>query len=53
MESGLKPKLGSQSLSQAMNTWLWDTERNSGSKSSTLSDMKVYLEIILRTVNLD
>ena len=35
MESGLKPKLGSQSLSQAMNTWLWDTERNSGSKSST------------------
>ncbi len=35
MESGLKPKLGSQSLSQAMNTWLWDTEKNSGNKSST------------------
>lgn len=35
MESGLKPKLGSQSLSQAMNTWLWDTEKNSGNKSSS------------------
>jgi integrase len=35
MESGLKPKLASQSLSQAMNTWLWDTEKNSGNKSSS------------------
>lgn len=35
MEAGLKPKLGSQSLSQAMNTWLWDVEKNSGNKSSS------------------
>ena len=35
IESGLNPDLTSQSLSQAMNTWLWDIERYSGNKSST------------------
>ena len=35
MESGLKPELGAKSLSQAMNTWLWNTEKNSGNKSSS------------------
>lgn len=35
MEAGLKPKLATQSLSQAMKQWLWETEKNSGNKSST------------------
>jgi integrase len=35
IESGLNPDLTSQSLSQAMNTWLWNIERHSGNKSST------------------
>ena len=35
IESGLNPDLSSQSLSQAMNTWLWNIEKYSGNKSSS------------------
>lgn len=35
IESGLNPDLASQSLSQAMHTWLWDIEKYSGIKSSS------------------
>ncbi|MDI9496730.1 MAG: tyrosine-type recombinase/integrase [Bacillota bacterium] len=35
IESGLNPDLTSQSLSQAMNTWLWNIEKYSGNKSSS------------------
>lgn len=35
VESGLNPDLSSQSLSQAMYTWLWNIEKYSGNKSSS------------------
>lgn len=35
LEAGLNPDLSNQSLSQAMNTWLWDIEKHSGNKSSS------------------
>lgn len=35
MQDGLNPDLASQSLSQAMYTWLWDIEKYSGNKSSS------------------
>jgi len=35
IESGLNPDLSSQSLSQSMNTWLWNIEKYSGNKSSS------------------
>jgi integrase len=35
LEHGLNPNLAAQSLSQAMYTWLWEIERNSGNKSSS------------------
>jgi len=35
IESGLNPDLSSQSLSQAMNTWLWNIEKYSSNKSSS------------------
>lgn len=35
VESGLNPDLSSQSLTMAMNTWLWNIEKHSGNKSSS------------------
>ncbi|MBP1925868.1 integrase [Sedimentibacter acidaminivorans] len=35
LEDGLNPDLASQSLSQAMYTWLWDIEKYNGNKSSS------------------
>jgi len=35
VESGLNPDLSSQSLTMAMNTWLWNIEKYSGNKSSS------------------
>ncbi len=35
LESGINPDLANQSLSQAMNTWLWNIEKNNGNKSSS------------------
>lgn len=35
IEAGLNPDLSNQSLSQSMNTWLWDIEKHSGNKSSS------------------
>ena len=35
IESGLNPDLSSQSLTMAMNTWLWNIEKYSGNKSSS------------------
>jgi len=35
IESGLNPDLSSQSLTMAMNTWLWSIEKYSGNKSSS------------------
>lgn len=35
IESGLDPELGLQTLSNAMYSWLWTIEKNSGNKTST------------------
>jgi len=35
IKTGINPDLATQSLSQAMYTWLWDIEKHSGNKSSS------------------
>lgn len=35
LESGINPDLANQSLSHAMNIWLWDIEKHNGLKSSS------------------
>ncbi|MBV1759247.1 MAG: site-specific integrase [Dethiosulfatibacter sp.] len=52
LESGVDPDLSKQSLARAMNTWLWEIEKNSGNKTSTFERYEMTFRLYVKNSSL-